>query len=175
MRCRCPPRRARCSAQALFVEPAPFVRRVVFISTPHRGSFVAGRPILATLVRALVSFPARVLSIAAELTAKRAALADALLAEPEVSSAVDNMSPRHVFIQTLHSIPVADEVVAHSIISVAGDGPVETGDDGVVAYASAHVPGVESERVVRSSHSTQGHPETIAEVHRILLRHAERP
>jgi len=27
---------------ALFVEPLPFVHRVVFISTPHRGSYVAG-------------------------------------------------------------------------------------------------------------------------------------
>lgn len=158
--------------QALFVEPAPFVGRVVFISTPHRGSFVAGRPMLGTLIRAVVSFPARVLAIAAELAANRAALAEALLGQPEVSSAVDNMSPRHLFIQTLQTIPVADEVPAHSIISVAGDGPVESGDDGVVAYASAHVPGVDSERVVRSGHSTQGHPETIAEVHRILLLHA---
>ena len=105
--------------QALFVEPAPFVGRVVFISTPHRGSFVAGRPMLGTLVRAVVSFPARVLAIAAELAAQRAALAEALLGEPEVSSAVDNMSPRHLFIQTLQTIPVADEVPAHSIISVA--------------------------------------------------------
>ena len=29
--------------RALFVEPLPEVSRVVFICTPHRGSFVAGR------------------------------------------------------------------------------------------------------------------------------------
>ena len=161
--------------QALFLEPAPFVRRVVFISTPHRGSFIAGRRIVTNLIRAAVSFPARILSISAELAANRAALADALIGEPTVASAVDNMSPRHMFIQTLQAIPVASGVPAHSIISVASDGPVERGDDGVVAYASAHVDGVESERVVRSGHSTQGHPDTIAEVHRILLLHAASP
>jgi hypothetical protein len=85
------------------------------------------------------------------------------------------MSPRHIFIQTLQAIPVAPGVPAHSIISVAGDGPVERGDDGVVAYESAHIDGVESERVVRSGHSTQGHPDTIAEVQRILLLHAASP
>ena len=48
----------------------------------------------------------------------------------------------------------------------------EEGDDGVVKYSSAHIEGVESELVVRSSHSTQGRPETIEEVRRILLLHA---
>jgi hypothetical protein len=40
-----------------------------------------------------------------------------------------------------------------------------------VAYESAHIDGVESEKVVRSPHSTQGHPETIEEVRRILREH----
>ena len=45
-------------------------------------------------------------------------------------------------------------------------------NDGVVEYDSAHIDGVESELVVRSGHSTQGKPETIAEVRRILRLHA---
>jgi hypothetical protein len=57
---------------------------------------------------------------------------------------------------------------------VQGDGPLEDGVDGVVAYSSAHIEGVESERVIRpSSHSTQSNPETIDEVRRILLLQAE--
>jgi len=63
-------------------------------------------------------------------------------------------------------------VPVHSIVAVEGDGPIEEGSYGVVNYSSAHIEGVESERVVRSTHSTQGHPDTIAEVHRILLKHA---
>jgi hypothetical protein len=49
---------------------------------------------------------------------------------------------------------------------------VEGGDDGVVEYKSAHIEGVESELVVRSHHSVQGHPDAIEEVRRILLLHA---
>jgi hypothetical protein len=45
--------------------------------------------------------------------------------------------------------------------------------DGVVAYESAHIDGVASEVVVRSPHSTQGHPETIEEMRRILREHIE--
>jgi hypothetical protein len=43
----------------------------------------------------------------------------------------------------------------------------------VVQYSSAHITGVESELVVRSEHSTQGRPETIEEVRRILRLHAD--
>ena len=52
-----------------------------------------------------------------------------------------------------------------------GAGPFENLNDGVVAYKSAHIDGVESELVVRSSHSTQAVPETIEEVRRILREH----
>jgi hypothetical protein len=82
------------------------------------------------------------------------------------------MSPRHHFILALQDIPVAPTVKAHSIISVEGDGPIESGDDGVVQYSSAHIDGVESELVVRSEHATLGRPETIEEVRRILRLHA---
>ena len=68
----------------------------------------------------------------------------------------------------------ADGVVAHSIIAVQRDGPPEQGDDGVVKYLSARIDGVASEKIVRSSHSTQGHPETIQEVKRILFERTER-
>jgi hypothetical protein len=50
---------------------------------------------------------------------------------------------------------------------------VEQGNDGVVAYKSAHIDGVESELVVNSGHSAQGNPRTVAEVRRILLLHAQ--
>ena len=49
------------------------------------------------------------------------------------------------------------------------------GNDGVVTYHSAHIDGVESELVVRSSHSTQGTPATIEEVRRILYLNLEEP
>ena len=83
------------------------------------------------------------------------------------------MSPRHHFIRALQEIPVAPSITAHSIIAVQGEGPIQQGNDGVVAYASAHIDGVESELVVQpSGHSTQGNPRTIEEVRRILRLHA---
>jgi hypothetical protein len=156
--------------RALFVEPVPGVSRVVFIATPHRGSAVAGRRIVANLVRRLLALPFALTGVAADLARNPGATVAA--GGMVVPSAVDNMSPRHHFIRTLQTIPLASSIKAHSIIAVKGDGPVESGDDGVVRYASAHIDGVESELVVRSSHSTQGRPETIEEVRRILREHA---
>jgi hypothetical protein len=155
--------------RGLFVEPLPIVSRVVFIATPHRGSFVAGRRFVANLVRRLLTLPFALTGLAADLARNPGAGAVGGLLVP---SAVDNMSPRSPFIHGLQDIPIVPTVTVNSIIAVEGDGPVESGDDGVVQYSSAHIEGVESELVVRSSHSTQGRPETIEEVRRILRAHA---
>jgi hypothetical protein len=90
-----------------------------------------------------------------------------------IPTSIKNMNPNNRFIKVLSAIPIADGVVAHSIIPVQGDGPPEEGDDGVVKYMSAHIDGVVSEKIVRSSHSTQGHPETIQEIKRILYERAK--
>ena len=152
--------------RALFVEPLPQVSRVVFICTPHRGSFVAGRNFIANVTRKLVSLPFALTGIATDFARNPG------MASMVIPSAVDNMSPRHHFIRSLQEIPVSSSVAVNSIIAVEGDGPVEDGDDGVVKYSSAHITPVESELVVKSNHSTQGNPHTIEEVRRILRLHA---
>ena len=155
--------------RSLFFEPLPFVRRVVFVATPHGGSYLTlwGA---AKWVSGLVTLPVRMVD----------ALATAVRLNPDlmdhdaldtIPTAIDNMTPSNPFLVTLRSLPIAPHVTAHSIIAVQGDGPVEEGADGVVAYESAHIEGVQSERVVRSGHSTQSHPGTIMEVGRILVEH----
>jgi hypothetical protein len=86
---------------------------------------------------------------------------------------VDNIGPGNPFIRALNDSPIDARIAAHSIIAVLGTGPITGKTDGVVAYESAHIEGVASEKVVRSGHSTQSHPEIIEEVHRILRDHLE--
>jgi hypothetical protein len=155
--------------RGLFVEPVPEVARVVFVCTPHRGSYVAGRNFIANTVRRILTLPLALAGASAEL-AKNPELTKAGLT-PVVPSAVDNMSPRSKYIKTLQKIPVTSGVKVNSIIAVDGDGPPETGNDGVVQYSSAHIEPVESELVVRWNHSLQGRPETIEEIRRILRLH----
>jgi hypothetical protein len=79
------------------------------------------------------------------------------------------MSASNPLLQALAAIPVAPFVAAHSVIAVRGNGPIETGDDGVVSYQSAHIPEAVSELVFRSGHSVQSNPLAVNEVRRILL------
>jgi len=153
--------------RALIIKPLPFVKEVIFVATPHRGSYQA-LGILGNLASWLVNMPGRFAKLSFDiLTLQKQGIF--LGPFSGIPTSITNMNPNNRFIQSLSAIPIADGVVAHSIIAVEGDGPPEKGDDGVVKYTSAHIDGVASEKVVRSSHSTQGHPDTIQEIKRILF------
>jgi hypothetical protein len=155
--------------RSLVFTPLPFVERVLFLATPHRGSALTFRP-LRRIVGWIVRFPAR---LTGDLTL--------LLERPElhrarqflggVPSSLDGMRPENPVLQETAAIPVAPGVATHSIIAVGGDGAPEAGSDGIVDYASAHLDGVASEKVVRSGHSLQTHPDTLEEIRRILRLH----
>lgn len=153
----------------LIIKPLPFVKRVVFIATPHRGSYQA-LGLLGRIGAWLVKLPGRFAKLSFELLTLQAK-GLFLGTVGGIPTSIDNMNPTNRFIQSLASIPVAEGVVAHSIVAVDSDGPLENGGDGVVKYTSAHIEGVASEKVVRSGHSVQGNPEAILEVKRILIDH----
>jgi pimeloyl-ACP methyl ester carboxylesterase len=150
--------------------PEPFVGRVVFVCTPHRGSYLASFR-AATLLRDLISLPGDIAGIGTELVTRNP---DKKLVRDisRMPTSLDNMTPGNPFLQVLAELPVDPRIKAHSIIAVKGDGPLEDQSDGVVRYSSAHLEGVESELVVHSGHSAQGQPATIEEIRRILLEHA---
>jgi pimeloyl-ACP methyl ester carboxylesterase len=158
-------------AKSLLFKPLPFVRRVVFIATPHRGSYQA-LGLLGNFASWLVNLPGRFTKLSLQILTLQS---KGLLLGPMtgVPTSIDNMNPNNGFIRALSEIPIADGVVAHSIVGVEGSGPPEEGGDGVVKYSSAHIDGVASEKIVRSAHSMQGNPETIQEVKRILMEHAK--
>jgi pimeloyl-ACP methyl ester carboxylesterase len=150
-------------------EALPFVKRVVFISTPHRGSYLASS-LTRRLARALVSLPSRLVDSPRGL----AGLTEKLDIPKDLQgtpTSLDSMSPNNPVQQALAEIPLAPGVKGHSIIAVLGDGDYLQGKDGLVAYSSAHVTYVESEFIVRGPHSCQGMPPTIEEVRRILHEH----
>jgi pimeloyl-ACP methyl ester carboxylesterase len=155
--------------EAMFFEPVPNVARVVFIATPHRGSFRATGFAL-NLLRRIVTLPGTLVLQFQDLLKGQTF---AHLGTSQLPTSVDNMSPGHPFVRALNDLPIDPRIRAHSIIAVLGEGPITGKTDGVVAYESAHIDGVESEKVVRSPHSTQSHPETIEEVRRILAEHLE--
>jgi hypothetical protein len=157
---------------ALFLHPLPFIESVVFIATPHRGSYLASFS-LANLITRFITLPLTLISASNELlTANRDVLR--VNASETKFNSLAGMSPNSPLLEAMASIPVAPPIRAHSIIPVLGDGPLETRDDGVVEYKSAHITGVESELVIQSGHSVQANPLAVAEVQRILLEQLSR-
>lgn len=91
-----------------------------------------------------------------------------------IPSSLDNMTPGNPFLETLAGLRLAPWVHANSIIPVKDDAPIESADDGLVAYRSAHLPTAESEKVIRNCpHGAQENPLAILEVRRILREHLD--
>ena len=117
---------------ALIFKPLPFVKRVVFIATPHGGSYQA-LGFLGRLGSWFVNLPGRFVKMNVELlTLQTQGLY--LGTVGNVPTSITNMTPGNPFIKDLASIPIADGVVAHSIIAVNSDGSLEDAGDGVVKY-----------------------------------------
>jgi hypothetical protein len=107
------------ASRAMFFKPQPFVKEVIFIATPHRGSYMASNPI--------VKFGNKFLNLPGGLAKTGVALAK--LREPNmlgspytIPTALDNMDASNPFIKTLGTTPIAGSVHVHSIISGEGDG-----------------------------------------------------
>lgn len=151
----------------IYFSPRRDVDRVIFISTPHRGSKLALRP-FANFGASLIRLP--------KLLVKRD--------ENELLQAIrDNM--KSLFVVPVNSVrflraesplllsilklPVRKNIPFHSIIGDRGRGDTPNSSDGVVPYQSSHLEGAESEKIVPSGHGANENKEGIEEIRRILL------
>jgi pimeloyl-ACP methyl ester carboxylesterase len=155
--------------EILVLKPLPFVKQVVFIATPHRGSFLSTQ-LVRKLIAKLVRLPRTVLTKVSDIGGL---LSDDVKRQLQgkTPTSIDGMSPDNPLLKALADIPLGPGIRGHSIIAIKDESTPPQGDDGVVEYASAHLEGMDSEFIVRSKHSCQGHPFTIEEVRRILLEH----
>ena len=151
-----------------FFKPLPCVSRVIFICTPHRGSYQNTSFVQRFLMR-FMDFPGEVMDASASLLQLKDTIQLPASVRNGVPSSLNGMATDNPFMLTLAEIPVAPGIKCNSIIAIKGDGQPPKGADGVVSYTSAHVDYSESEFIVRSGHSAQGNPLTIEEVRRILL------
>jgi pimeloyl-ACP methyl ester carboxylesterase len=142
------------------------VGRVIFISTPHRGSKLAsgwiGR-IGAGFVKTPRPFDSVYASVRPLLIADPAA-------RPlkRLPNSVDTLEPNDRFVEAVNKLPITPGIPYHSIMGDRGRGDTPNSSDGVVPYWSSHLNGAQSELIVPSDHGAQYNPQAIAEVHRIL-------
>ncbi len=157
-------------APAYFFKPLPFVKRIVFIATPHRGS------LLATLG------VGRLASITVRQPPEMKAIHDTAVRlnpgmfhpdyERNLPTTVDVLRPDSPFLTVIDELRVPCWVTTHSIVGDAHQSVTGGRDDCVVPVSSAHTPEAVSEITVPASHTrVHHHPQTIVEVERILLQH----
>ncbi len=151
-------------------DPVPEVQRVIYVCTPHGGSFLADRP-FASWIAKMIAMPGELTGLGDTMFRDAKKLPESM--EARIPTSLDNMKSSNPFLVRLRGTPLAPGVKAHSIIAIGDADPAhpEDADDGVVEYKSAHVDGVESELLLPLGHSCQTDPRTIAEVRRILLEH----
>jgi pimeloyl-ACP methyl ester carboxylesterase len=147
------------------------VRRAILISVPHRGSSVADNWIGnfgQSLYRADREVQEAFRSLLANHLDQINPFLVRLIKEGKLSS-IRTLSANSPALMALAAIPPA--VPFHSIIGQKIPGPVHTGTDGVVAYASSHLEGAESETIIPFGHETFLHPDGATEIKRILHAH----
>lgn len=145
------------------------VSRVIFISTPHRGSGFASNWI-GRIGIALVKLPVNMIKLGtsagqyvvpADPSARKAK-------KLHIPTSIDTLSPKNRFLRTMNKLPIADHIPYYCIIGDRGRGDTPNSSDGVVPYWSSHLDGAQSERIVPSGHPAHQNQQGMEEVDRIL-------
>jgi pimeloyl-ACP methyl ester carboxylesterase len=151
--------------KSLLFEANPTVKRIIFVSTPHRGSALASGGIGAFGMR-LIRLPLKVAT----------AIPNSVLAavsssnDPkkyQVPTSISGLSPSNPLFKALDKLPIT--APHNSIIGDRGRGDTPNSSDGVVPYWSSHLDSAQSEIIVPTDHGAMKSPKTVAEIRRILL------
>jgi pimeloyl-ACP methyl ester carboxylesterase len=157
-------------------DPSPYVARMVFVSTPHRGSFEAAFWYTRWIAK-LIALPGEVQGLGSRMFKPGLELPPGL--GDRIPTSLDNMNPDSPLLKVLAHTPMAAGIPWHSIIPIGDADPDDAAalaeaDDGIVTYASAHMDGAESELLLPGGHSCQSEPPVIQEVRRILHEHLDK-
>jgi len=157
--------------EALIFTPRRDVARVIFISTPHRGSILAQNSI-GRIGSSLIRKSMRVMNAGPEILRASVVQEDpTVLKLNRLPNSIDTLSPNDPFLKEMNTLSMAKRIPYHSIIGDRGRGDTPNSSDGVVPYWSSHLEGAESEKIVPSGHGAEHSPQGIAEVLRILHEH----
>jgi pimeloyl-ACP methyl ester carboxylesterase len=144
----------------------PEIGRVIFISTPHRGSDLATNWLGQVFTR-LVKLPETLVSVGLD-EARYIRNAPGHKHLDRFPDSVDTLAPNNDFVVAINEVPIRPGIPYHTIAGDRGKGDSPNSSDGVVPYWSSHQAGAESELIVPSNHGAHQTKQAIAEVDRIL-------
>lgn len=149
-----------------FFRPHAPIRRVVTITTPFKGSAYSNR-VTRWLAQNVISLPSRTMTMLGDI------LSGSGGKNIFGSTSIDGLAPSSPILWAIERSPNAAGTTYHNIVGIKHPGwPWPS--DGVVSYESAHRTDVQSELVVKASHSDiQRSARTTNEIYRILMRHLQ--
>ncbi len=155
----------------LFFEPLPFVSRVVFLATPHRGSDLS-HGLVGRVGNGLIAESDHIHDLLYQLVRSNPDDLDARRFR-RFPTSIETLGTDSPMLTALLEMKPRSGVEFHSIMGTIRPGGVADSTDGVVPWRSSHIAGVRSELVVHSDHGVQESPEAIREVKRVLLEHLQ--
>jgi pimeloyl-ACP methyl ester carboxylesterase len=158
-------------AGAIILKHRPEIGRIIFMSTPHRGSDLASNWV-GRIGSMLVKTPSKLTTIDQIIRADIKPDPAALQLK-RFPNSVDTLAPNNRFVVAINKVPITPGIPYYSIVGDRGRGDTPNSSDGVVAYWSSHLDGARSEFIAPCNHSSPLNPQAIAEVHRILKLNAQ--
>ncbi len=148
-------------------KPRTDIARVIYVTTPHRGSPIPHNPIIDRAIR-FIQMP-RTFSRQDRRVLVEAIREDLRSLFTLPANSIRFLRSGSPILEAIETLPLTDTIPYHSIIGDRGKGDSPNSTDGVVPYWSSHLQTAVSERIVPSDHSAPQNPETTTEIRRILL------
>jgi triacylglycerol esterase/lipase EstA (alpha/beta hydrolase family) len=152
-------------------EALPFVKRVILIATPHRGSDMS-LSWYSKLGAKFIKIPENIKNLSAKVIDK--ASRKNKQSTTYAITGVGGLSPYNKFLKESVKMPIANNVKIHSIIGDTRGDNKKNGTDGVVPYWSSHLDSANSEVIIKSDHGAHMKHKATKEIIRILNESAKR-
>ncbi len=157
--------------RVFFFQSNPSIDRIVTIASPYGGSSFSNQ-FTRWLTGSFVWLPSKTYELSRVIFEQNNETWWDRVKAPRTS--VDSLTKKSAVLQLIRDSHVPDDVKHHNIVGVRKGKNKNTWTDGVVSYHSAHRDDVTSEKVVPTGHrDILRHPDTVAEVQRILLEHLQ--
>src|SRR5438067_1031805 len=123
--------------EAIILKHRPEIGRVIFMSTPHRGSDLASNWI-GRIGSMLVKTPTKLMTIGQTIR-ENMSPDPAALQLKRFPNSIDTLAPNNRFVVAINKVPITPGIPYYTIVGDRGRGDSPNSSDGVVPYWSSHL------------------------------------
>jgi pimeloyl-ACP methyl ester carboxylesterase len=156
--------------ELFYFEPLPFVRRVIFLGTPHGGALQASR-LIASAGNACIEYPTEQVVEHALIMNQNPGVFTTEISR-RIPTSIDMLEDSSCLLKAIRNLCPGDNVQLHNIIGNKCLSPLSGCSDGVVSIRSAQLAGVSTEKRVHTTHGgLHEDQDALREIKCLLQRH----